>query len=195
MKQSKTLITMTAKIVKKRGGAVLFDVNPFLTELTTRTRRITNQSGNMMLINSESGEITAPVAGFWKSEIVDSTKFVKLFVQGVSALKELSNAGTKVFEVLYLRVRDSIGKDQVYMSFALVDQVLTPMSEATYTRGMRELLEKGFIAASPHIGLYWLNPSFIWNGDRLAFVQEYRKKSTKDNLSLETNENQISLDI
>ena len=53
------------------------------------------------------------------------------------------------------------------------------MSEATYTRGMRELTEKGFIAATTVQGLYWLNPSFVWNGDRLAFVKEYRKASNK----------------
>jgi hypothetical protein len=41
---------------------------------------------------------------------------------------------------------------------------------------MRELVEKEFLAASPSIGLYWLNPSFVWNGDRLAFVKEYRRK-------------------
>ena len=28
-------------------------------------------------------------------------------------------------------------------------------------------------------GMYWLNPSFVWNGDRLAFVKEYRKASSK----------------
>jgi hypothetical protein len=107
---------------------------------------------------------------------VDSTKFVKLFIRGVKALKELTGAGTKVFEVLYLRVQESIGKDQIYMAFSSVDQELTPMSESTYMRGMRELTEKGFIAATPSQGIFWLNPGFGWNGDRLAFVQEYHRK-------------------
>lgn len=75
-------------------------------------------------------------------------------------------------------MQETIGKDQIFMSFGAVDQALTPMSEATYTRGMRELTEKGFIAATPVQGWYWLNPSFIWNGDRLAFVKEFRKVST-----------------
>jgi hypothetical protein len=165
--------------VKKRGGNILHESNPFMVEVTTKTRRVTNKRGDMMLVNSETGEIGTNIAGFWEAEEVDSTKFVKLFVKGVKALKELTGAGTKVFEVLYLRVQESIGKDQIYMSLNLVDQALTPMSEATYTRGMRELIEKGFLAASPNIGLYWLNPSFVWNGDRLAFVKEYRKAPRK----------------
>jgi hypothetical protein len=150
-----------------------------MMELTTKTKRVTNKRGDMVLVNNETGTIQGQVAGFWEAHEVDNTKFVKLFIRGVKALKELTAAGTKVFEVLYLRVQESIGKDQVYMSFNLVDQTITPMSEATYTRGMRELIEKEFLAASPNIGLYWLNPSFVWNGDRLAFVQEYRKSNNK----------------
>jgi len=167
------------KNIKKRGGSILYERNPFMMELTTKTKRITNKRGDMMLVNSQTGEIQTSIAGFWESEEVDSTKFVKLFVKGVAALKELTNAGTKVFEVLYLKIQETIGQDQVYMNFATIDQDITPMSESTYMRGMRELIEKGFLAATPNIGLYWLNPSFIWNGDRLAFVKEYWKKSDK----------------
>ena len=170
---------MTESGVRTRRGVTLYDKNPFMVEMTTKTRRVTNRRGDMMLVNSNTGEIQNNIAGFWESEEVDSTKFVKLFIQGVKALKELTGAGTKVFEVLYLKVQENIGKDQIYMAFSSVDQALTPMSEATYTRGMRELTEKGFIAATPSQGMYWLNPSFVWNGDRLAFVKEYRKKSQK----------------
>lgn len=161
-----------------RRGVAVYDANPFMMEVSTRTRRVTNKRGDMMLVSAETGEIQAPVAGFWEAEEVDATKFVKLFVKGVKALKELTGAGTKVFEVLYLRVQEAIGKDQVFMSFSAIDQALTPMSFSTYKRGMAELMEKGFIAATPMQGIYWLNPSFVWNGDRLAFVKEYRRSAS-----------------
>lgn len=165
--------------LKTRRGVALHDKNPFMPDVSTRTRRVTNKRGDMMLVNSGTGEVQSTIAGFWESEEVDSTKFVKLFVQGVKALKELTGAGTKVFEFLYLEVQENIGKDKIFMALSDVDQALTPMSEATYTRGMRELIEKGFIAATPTQGWFWLNPSFVWNGDRLAFVKEYRKAGTK----------------
>lgn len=176
-----------SKIKQTRRGVALYEKNPFMMDMTTRTRKITNKRGNMMLVNSNTGEIQSEIAGFWEAEEVDSTKFVKLFLNGVKALKELTGAGTKVFEVLYLRVQKHVGKDQVFMSFASVDQALTPMSEATYTRGMRELMEKSFIAATPVQGWFWLNPSFVWNGDRLAFVQEYKRK---DEIKSKTIDNQ-----
>lgn len=177
---------MTESGKKTRRGVTLHDSNPFMVDISTRTRRVTNKRGDMMLVNSETGEIQSQVAGFWEAEEVDSTKFVKLFVRGVQALKELTGAGTKVFEVLYLRVQENIGKDQIYMAFSSVDQALTPMSEATYTRGMRELIQKGFMAATPSQSLYWLNPSFVWNGDRLAFVKEYRKAGAKSQTDTRT---------
>lgn len=173
------------ELIQTRRGVAIHTENPFMVDMKTKTKRVTNKRGDMMLVSNE-GEVVTNVAGFWEAEEVDSTKFVKLFVKGVKALTELTAAGTKVFEVLYLRVQDSIGKDKVFMAFATVDQTLTPMSEATYTRGMRELVTKGFIAATPIQGWFWLNPSYVWNGDRLAFVKEYRKASIKKTINKDT---------
>jgi hypothetical protein len=169
-----------------RRGVALYRKNPFMVDMSTRARRVMNKRGDMMLVNSNTGEIQSQVAGFWETEEVDATKFVKLFVKGVKALKELTGAGTKVFEVLYLRVQQTIGSDKVLMAWSEVDQALTPMSESTYMRGMRELIEKDFIAATPTQGMYWLNPSFVWNGDRLAFMKEYRKASNKKPQAIDT---------
>ena len=114
-------------------------------------------------------------AGFWPSPDGESPRFVKLYGHGAKALKDFTKAGTKVFEVLYLEVQKNIGQDRIYMSFGLVDQSLNAMSEATYGRGMRELIAKDFIAPTAQIGWFWLNPDYLWNGDRLAFVKQYWK--------------------
>ena len=158
-----------------RRGVALYPENPFMAEVKTRSRRITNRRGDMMLVNTESGEVAAPIAGFWESEVVDATQFVKLFVNGVKALKELTSAGTKVFEILYYKVQDAIGKDSVYLSFTGIKQQITPISMSTYKRGLAELIDKKFLAATPEQGRFWLNPDFVFNGDRLAFVKAYRK--------------------
>ena len=91
------------------------------------------------------------------------------------AFAELSNAGARVFTVLYMEVQKNIGKDRVYLSFSTLDAD-AKISQATFTRGMRELMDKGFVAPTEAIAWYWLNPDYLWNGDRLAFVKEYRKK-------------------
>jgi hypothetical protein len=165
--------------VTTRRGVALYKLNPFMEGggivTKTKTKRITNKRGDMMVMG-ETGEIVSGVAGFWQAQEVDATQFIKLFVQGVKAFKDLTGSGTKVFEVLYIEMQKNMNKDQVFISYSKVDQTTNPMSETTYTRGMKELVAKEFLAASPVQGWFWINPSYLWNGDRLAFVREYRKK-------------------
>jgi hypothetical protein len=132
----------------------------------------------MMIVGQDTGEVIAP-AGFWHAQEVDSTQFVKLYVNGVKAFRGLTGAGTRVFELLYLRVKDSIGKDQLWLTFPSIDQTLTPLGETTFYRGMKELLDKEFIAESTTPGRYFLNPDYMFNGDRLAFVKEYRLSTSR----------------
>lgn len=160
-----------------RRGVALYEESPFVPSVKSKTKRISNKRGDMMLV-SHDGEIKAPIAGFWEAEEVDSTKFIKLFVNGVKALAELSNAGTRIFELLYIEMQSNIGNDQIYLSYTGLDKHEKSISRSTFSRGLSELIDKKFIAPMPKVGWYWVNPDFIWNGDRLAFVKEYRRKST-----------------
>jgi hypothetical protein len=167
-----------------RRGTQKYDHNPFIGQAVANTKqgvkRISNKDGNRMMVVGDGGEIVGP-AGFWQAQEVDKTQFVKLYVNGVKAFRDLTGAGTKVFEVLYIKVQEEIGKDILYLSFHDIDQMATPMSESTFMRGIKELLNKGFIAESMGTGRYYLNPDYMWNGDRLAFVKEYRKVPSRPN--------------
>mgnify|MGYP001584121649 FL=1 len=173
-------MTVQPKQLTRRGVA-LFEKNPYVvaasvnTNEGTKRKTLRSQDGTTLMITSQSGEVVAP-AGFWQTQEVDKTQFVKLYVNGVKAFRELTAAGAKMFAVLYLEVQGKVGKDRVYLSFNAIQQEITPMSEATYTRGMRELVSKEFIAPSVLQGWYFINPDYMWNGDRLAFVKEYRLK-------------------
>jgi hypothetical protein len=184
--QSKRTTNMEENAVKKSKRGERYEHNPFINLAVTNTKkgvkRISNKDGNRMMVVSENtGEIVAP-AGFWYAQEVDKTQFVKLYVNGVKEFKNLAGAGAKVFEILYLRVQENIGKDQIWLTFPNIDQKITPMGETTFYRGMKELLDKEFIAESFTPGLYFLNPDYMWNGDRLAFVNEYRKITIKSKI-------------
>jgi hypothetical protein len=127
---------------KSRRGIALHDSNPFMDAL----------------VEQQAKQAT-------------HTQFVKLYTLGAKVLRSLTTAGTKVFAVLYLEVRKHMGEDLVYLNFGLVDQATNPMSKATFMRGMSELLNKGFIAESALPSKYFLNPHYIWNGNRTAFLK------------------------
>ena len=180
---------------KSKRGLTKHDHNPFLLNAARNTKsgvkRIVDKSGNrMMVVAEDTGEVVAP-AGFWQTQEVDKTQFVKLYVNGVKAFRDLSGAGTKVFEVLYLKVQEATGKDFLYISFVEIDQQVTPMSKATFMKGMKELIIKGFIAESMAQNKYYLNPDYMWNGDRLAFVKDYIKKQSP----LEKSTDQLEMEV
>lgn len=172
----------TVSPAKSRRGLARHTTNPFLASASDNTkdgkRRVTNKAGDhAMLVSSNTGEVVA--SGFWHTQEVDRTQFVKLYVNGVKAFKELTPAGTKVFEILYLTVQQNIGKGEVWLALSEVNQDITPISRPIFMRGMTELLLKGFIAESMTQNKYFLNPDYMWNGDRLAFVKEYRLVASK----------------
>lgn len=171
-----------------RRGLVKHKTNPFIADACVNTKigvktiksKLSEggkNDGKMLVTNTQTGEVAE--AGFWHTQEVDKSQFVKLYINGVKAFKDLTGAGTKVFEILYREIQNGIGKDVVYLSFQDVDQDLTPMSKMTYSRGMKELLEKGFIAETMVQGKYFINPDYVFNGDRLTFVREYRKSSVQ----------------
>jgi hypothetical protein len=175
--------------LKSRRGLERHRSNPFVQEAAINTKqgvkRLTNSHGDrMMLVSESTGEVMGQGAGFWQAQEVDRTQFVKLYVNGVKAFKDLTGAGTKVFELLYIEVQKGIGKDVVHLSFSDLDQQATPMSKATFMKGMKELLTKDFIAETFTQGKYFLNPDYMWNGDRLAFVKEYRRAAEKPKAKL-----------
>lgn len=168
---------------KSRRGVARYEVNPFIGKASENTkigtRRITNRTGEkMMIVSQETGEIIAP-AGFHEVMEVDKTQFVKLYINGVKAFKGLKAAGTSVFEVIYNTVQENFSKDELYLHYQSINQAITPMSEATFYRGMKEMIEKGFIAESTRPGVYFLNIDFMFSGNKLAFIREYRLKSTQ----------------
>lgn len=170
---------------KTRRGLQVFKENPFVQDAIENqkggVRRIIGKTQDrMMVVSGSTGEVIAP-AGFWQYQEVDKTQFVKLYINGVKAITDLSPAGTKVFALLYAEMQKNIGKDKVYLSFCAMDKNEAGMSQATFTRGMKELIEKNFVAPTIGVGWYFINPDYMWNGDRLAFVKEYRlKKQTTD---------------
>ena len=52
------------------------------------------------------------------------------------------------------------------------------ISKTTFYDGLNELVEKKFLAPAEATHWFWLNPDYLWNGDRLTFVQTFIKQKT-----------------
>jgi len=166
------------QISTKRGFPV-YRTNPSVPQtkgLPTRTRRINVPGGKgAVIVDNSTGEIKGlGGVGFWWEEEVDSSRFVKLFLDGIKQAAGLSKAGMQVFELVYYEMRANPGSDEIKLNqYVAKDHGL---ADRTYQRGVRELLEKEFLYRSPSDGVFFVNIRFMFNGDRLAFVRSYHLK-------------------
>ena len=134
------------------------------------------------LLNTETGEISRVVAHHQVIE-KDDAEFVKVFSAGIKAMYDLNRTAARVFQLVLERYEQEPMAggyaDSLYLMWfdgGLSGQVIG-MSEATFNRGLRELVEKGFLY--PRMpGVYWTNPNLFFKGDRVAFIHEYRRKRT-----------------
>jgi len=166
------------QVTVKRGFPV-YRTNPSVAAasgMVTRNKRFHVPGGKAsMIVDNSTGEIKGIGGmGFWWDEEVDSTRFVKLFLDGIKQAAGLSKTGIQVFELVYHQMRENPGSDEIKLNqYVARDH---GMSDRTYQRGVRELLEKEFLYRSPSDGVFFVNIRFMFNGDRLAFVKSYHLK-------------------
>ena len=166
-----------AEIIGEKRGLSVYTKNPSIPapEDISRSRRAQIGSEHRgLIINEGTGEI-AGIGGavVYEWEEVDKERFVKLFLAGVKQAAGLSKAGLSIFEVVYNLVRENPNSDEVKLSFYTASRQIENLTERTYRRGLRELLDKEFLFRSPSDGVFFVNIRYMFNGDRLAFVKAY----------------------
>ncbi len=145
--------------------------------------KVINGTGNdRAMIVSAAGEVLAPV-GFSEIIEVDRGSFVKLYVNGIKALTDLSSAGTKVFTLLHKIMQSNRNTDVVTLHFKM-----SKLSRTVWEKGLTELLNKKILFKSVVPTQFFVNMDFMFNGDRLAILKEYRvKESLEPQLNLPEN--------
>lgn len=163
---------MARKAIKKH------ETNPLLSLGEIKLKERTVKTGSSRdLVDTTSGDVVA-VNAIYQRKIVDSERFAKLYVEGVTKTFELGSAAQKVFStVLKVCEKDT---DRIYLNFMVLQehQSSGEMSERTFQRGMVELVSKGFLAASTMPSMYWINVHLFFNGDRVKFITEYVKENS-----------------
>ena len=104
---------------------------------------------------------------------------MKLFLAGVKQAAGLSKSGLNLFEVVYRELQGRPGEDRVILNFYTASEYIDGLTDRTYRRGLRELLDKQFLYRSPSEGVFFVNIRFMFNGDRLAFVKGYQRKGAR----------------
>jgi len=154
--------------------------NPFHADMvvpvkSSRVQLSTIGKDNNILINQATGESQGTAVTTYRK--VDSTQFVKLFTANIGFILELTSPGIKAFGVLFWAVQNqAISKDEVTLDvhtladFFSSDPTAKEFSKATFKRGLLELTKAKIVARTVRQGRYFINPNFMFNGDRIAFT-------------------------
>lgn len=160
-----------------RHGIPIYRTNPSIPEpdgMTKLKRRPSGAEVSGFVINGSGQIIGDGVAVAYKIQEVDDERFVKLFLSGMKSATGLSQAGMRVFELVFRYMQNHPKQDTVELT-----RYDTDMSAPTYYRGLRDLLEGQFLYRTTNPGKFFINIRYIFNGDRLAFVQAYHRKTAK----------------
>ena len=120
---------------------------------------------------------------------------MKLFTANIAMTFDLSSAGIKAFSVLLWVVQNrALSKDEIDLdSFVLADFIEAHqtskqplrLSLATLKRGINELEKAQIVAKTQRQGRYFINPNFVFNGDRIAFTTLIERSNAPEGIENE----------
>jgi hypothetical protein len=169
---------------KSRRGFALHADNPFMREvcLDTRDRRLTVARGTSF-IDRDTG-VEKLTTTFSQIKTIDTEGFVKVFSDHIKGYFNLTQPGFKLFLLLLRSVQKAMEADRVYLTYPAAKKAAqafnNKLSRATFDRGINDLCEKQIIALCDEPGWVFINPAIVFNGDRVRFIEEYRKQQTAE---------------
>ncbi len=181
---------------------IRYEKNPFLDEVIVKTKnksvKISNSSkiNDDVWINQTGNVITTQVLTYRE---VDEAQFIKLFTQNLALSFNLTAAGIKALHVLIYAVqlkgimKDIVLIDEITHREFLEKNPNLSLSRPTLLRGLAELVESKIIARYKTKGMFFINPNFMFNGDRVMFINAIKKK-TKDSENSEDSQQELLLE-
>lgn len=172
-----------SKMTDKMRAVVRYESNPFIENMVVPIKGQKVQlsklgKDNNILVNQTTGEVHGTHVTTYRK--VDAEQFVKLFTANIALTFDLKAAGIKAFNVLVWMIQNSsIGKDLVPLDKFALEAFLKAhndrkppikLSQPTFWRGLAELESAQIIAKHVRQGWYFINPNFVFNGDRIAFT-------------------------
>ena len=164
--------------------------NPFLpaliNESETKVQKVTSplKDDDLLLVSRSTGELPANAnVGVIFTRKVEANEFLKVYVGGIAALFGLSKAGQKVFSLLYSQLSGTEGKDKDTVTLyyaALPKDIQEKISYRVFNKGINDLIEVGFIAESLVPSQFYINPTYIFNGNRLAVINLYERLDSNE---------------
>jgi len=143
----------------------------------TKIDKVLTQTGQ--LVDTESGEAIEGESLFIATKkVVDGDQFTKIFHDSIKNTVNISN---KAIHILMWYIAPQLKKDELQVLFDLDDcEKLTEYSRSSIYTALAELLNAEIIARTKYQWLFFINPLYLFNGDRIRVVNDYVRKTTNN---------------
>ena len=129
------------------------------------------------IVNRETGEQNEDIQEYKRLyHNVDSTAFIKIYLEGMEKLADLNQAALGVLAAVFrlYRTETPMNRDLVYVSYNdLKISNHYDKSRRTFTKGMNTLIRNEFLAYSKFDNQFYINPNYFFNGNTIIFTREY----------------------
>jgi hypothetical protein len=169
------------------------EINPFLEKdgsiikVPQKHKRMTYKtSEDDTIIVSKEGEIKGETGTvFIKETLVDNSQFIKVFANNLKQFFKLNSSAIKVLVYLFHSLK--VNNDRIIFDMDECKEFTGIKSGNTIFYSLAKLCQSEFIARTKHPNMYFINPLIFFNGERIAFIQSYRKRRAKENQDNEQN--------
>lgn len=179
--KTKTDIVSTRRKSQKEG-VVVYRENPFWEpyEIKIGPRFVRIAGGTHI---SDEGEAIKH-SGIHIIEEKDEDEFIKLYTRNMKAFFDLKPTTQKVLTAVLDAVQRSPNADSIYLHWFNVEayssQSNLKISRTSFHNALKEMIKKGFLAEAEEPNRYWINPHLFFNGNRMVFIREYRRKGQQN---------------
>lgn len=152
-----------------------FDKNPYVTNIVINKRnkniKLAN-SNDWSLINTETGE--EKITFLTTKQEVDKEEFIKIYRNKIQFFFGLSVSAIKLFGYIVENV--GINSDIIILNIKDVMKYTGYKTRNTIYKSVIELLSNEILAKTCKSGVFYINPTIFFNGNRLVLIKEYNSK-------------------
>lgn len=182
-KESEKLLNENKPKQGRRKNSLAYKINPFWEATEVKVGKKTIRVAGGMHVSKE-GEFVSH-SGVHVIRNVDEEEFIKVYTKNIKAIFDLKPAAQRILQYLITELQKTPNADAVYLAWIgaeeYFDEHKVKISRASFFNGVNALIEKGFLAESTKPNMFWFNPNLFFNGNRMTFIEEYRKKEPEKN--------------
>lgn len=160
------------KITKYDSNPYILDVLPFIKTKDSKVGYFKDKNG-FELLDANTGEVKTMYNAIYAKKQVDSQQYNKIYVSGITALFDLNKSEQKVLKYLYSKIEKN--KDYIIFNVRECKEFCDYSSNQIVYTAIAGLINKKIVARSEDSYKLWINPTIMFNGDRLLIVNEYIK--------------------